>query len=267
VSLSSRSAAPLSAAEECSLKPKDTFQECANCPQMLVVPAGSFTMGSPASEPERGRDEDPQHDVTFKRPFAVGEFAVTFAEWDACVADGGCSGYRPSDQGWGRGRRPVINVSWDDANAYVAWLSSKTGKTYRLLTEAEYEYVARARTTTAYPWGSAIGKNNANCIRCGSEWGGKETAPVGSFAANWFGLYDTVGNVWEWTQDCYHDSYGGARSDGSAWTSGDCSRRVLRGGSWGDVPLDLRSANRFWYPSDVRYYGVGFRVGRTLLTP
>ena len=267
VSLSSHSAVPLSAPDECSLKRTDTFKECANCPQMLVVPAGSFTMGSPESEPYRGRDEDPQHDVTFKRPFAVGEFAVTFADWDACVADGGCNGYRPSDQGWGRGRRPVINVSWGDANAYVAWLSSKTGKTYRLLTEAEYEYVARAGTTTAYPWGNAIGKNNANCNGCGGEWGGKETAPVGSFAANGFGLYDTVGNVWEWTQDCYHDSYGGARSDGSAWTSDDCSGRVLRGGSWINIPQLLRSAIRLRNTSDFRLDHFGFRVGRTLITP
>jgi formylglycine-generating enzyme required for sulfatase activity len=127
------------------------------------------------------------------------------------VADGGCNGYKPSDQGWGRGYRPVINVSWDDAKAYVAWLAKKTDKFwYRLLTEAEYEYAARAGTTTAYPWGSAIGKNNANCDGCGSQWDGKQTAPVGSFAANGFGLYDMVGNVSAWTEDCYHDSYSGA---------------------------------------------------------
>ena len=151
------------AAEEHSLKPKDTFKECGNWPQMIVLPAGTFTMGSLG----RLSDEGPPHAVTFARQFAVGQFHVTFEEWDACFADGGCNDYKPSDQGWGRGRRPVIN-SWDDAKAYVAWLSNKTGKMYRLLTEAEYEYATRAGTRTAYPWGNSIGKNNANCYSCGS---------------------------------------------------------------------------------------------------
>ena len=139
--------------QEKALKPKDTFKECANCPEMMVVPAGSFTMGSPTSEPEHSADEGPQHMVTIARQFAVGRFEVTFDEWDACAADGGCNSYKPSDEGWGRGRRPVINVSWDDAKAYVAWLSKKTGKSYRLLSGAEYEYATRAGTQTAYPWG------------------------------------------------------------------------------------------------------------------
>ena len=143
-SLASRSAAPLSAQEECALKPKDEFKECPTCPVMVVVPSGSFTMGSPASEPERSSDEGPQHQVTIGKAFAVGKFAVTFEEWDACVAGGGCNGYRPEDQGWGRGKQPVINVSWNDAKAYIAWLSNKTGKTYRLLSESEWEYTARA---------------------------------------------------------------------------------------------------------------------------
>jgi len=264
----SRSAAPLSAAEECSLQAKDTFKECANCPQMLVVPAGSFTMGSPASEPGRRSHEGPQHTVTIARQYAVGQFELTFDEWDACVAGGVCNGYQPSDhtdQGWGRGHRPVINVSWDDAKAYLAWVAKKTGKPYRLLTEAEYEYAARAGTTTAYPWGSAIGKNNANCDGCGSQWDNKQTAPVGSFAANGFGLYDMVGNVWAWTEDCYHDSYNGAPTDGSAWNRGDCGRRVLRGGAWYFDPQVLRSAFRGGDPYDVRAGYIGFRVGRTLM--
>jgi formylglycine-generating enzyme required for sulfatase activity len=142
--------APLSAAEERALKPKDSFKECAQCPEMVVVPAGSFTMGSPDSEEGRIEEEGPQHRVTFGRSFGVGKFAVTFEEWDACVADGGCNGYKPSDAGWGRGRRPAINVSWDDAKAYVGWLSRKTGKTYRLLSEAEREYATRAGTTTPF---------------------------------------------------------------------------------------------------------------------
>ena len=256
---------PLSPTQERALKPKDTFKECGNCPQMLVVPAGSFMMGSPASEPERGSDEGPQHTVTIGRQFAVDPFALTFDEWDACVADGGCNGYKPSDEGWGRGRQPVINVSWDDAKAYLAWLAGKTGTPYRLLSEAEYEYATRAGTTTAYPWGNVIGKNNAHCNGCGTQWwNGKQAAPVGSLAANGFGLYDMVGNVWEWTGDCYHDSYNGAPADGSAWTSGDCSRRVIRGGSWLNDPQVLRSAYRGRNSTGSRYNFLGFRVGRTL---
>ncbi len=208
----STQAAPLSPIQEKALKPKDTFKECANCPEMVVVPAGSFTMGSPTTEPGHSVDESPQHTVTIVRPFAIGRFEVTFDEWDACAADGGCNGYKPADEGWGRARRPVINVSWDDAEAYIAWLSKKTGKSYRLPSGAEYEYATRAGTQTAYPWGKAIGTNNANCHACGSKWDAKQTAPVGSFAPNGFGLYDMVGNVREWTEDCYHDSYLGAAS-------------------------------------------------------
>jgi formylglycine-generating enzyme required for sulfatase activity len=243
VSLSTRPAMPLCAPEERALKPKDVFKECEQCPEMVVVPVGTFTMGAPPNAPGRFAHEGPQHRVTFGRPFAVGQFALTFEEWDACVTDGGCNGYKPSDAGWGRGRRPVTNVSWNDAKGYVAWLSNKTGKTYRLLTEAEYEYATRAGTQTVYPWGYNIGKGNANCHDCGSQWDGKQTAPVGSFPANAFGLSDMVGNAMEWTEDCYHDSYNGAPADGSAWTTGgDCSRRVVRGGSWNDFPDILRSA-------------------------
>ncbi len=260
-------ASALSPTQERALKPGETFQECTNCPVMMVVPAGSFTMGSPVNEPGRYDDEGPQHTVTFAQQFAVGQHELTFDEWDACVAEGGCDGYKPSDQGWGRGRRPVMNVSWDDANAYVTWLATKTGKSYRLLSESEYEYAMRAGTTTAYPWGDAVGKNNADCKGCGSQWDGKETAPVGSFAANGFGLYDMVGNLWEWTEDCYHDSYRGAPTDGSAWTAGDCSGRVLRGGSWNDDPQNLRSASRVRNSADFRYDDIGYRVARTLLTP
>jgi formylglycine-generating enzyme required for sulfatase activity len=257
--------APLSPESARALKPKDSFKECYyGCPEMIVVPAGSFMMGSPSSEQGRSADESPQHSVTIARPFAVGRFAVTFDEWDACVADSGCNGYTPSDQGWGRGHRPVINVSWDDANTYVAWLTGKTGNSYRLLSEAEFEYAARAGTQTAYSWGNGIGNGNANCNGCGSQWDEKQqTAPVGSFAANALGLYDMAGNVWEWAQDCYHDNYSGAPSDGSAWASGYCAR-VVRGGSWYGTPQDLRSANRLDNTPDYRRSSVGFRVGRTL---
>jgi formylglycine-generating enzyme required for sulfatase activity len=255
---------PLSPERERALKPKDTFKECEKCPEMVVVPTGRFTMGSPASEQGRDVDESPQHSVTIAKPIAVGRFAVTFDEWDACVADGGCDGYKPSDQGWGRGRRPVINVSWEDSMTYVDWLSRKTGKPYRLLTEAEWEYAARASSTTAYYWGDEIGKGNANCNGCSSKWDNEQTSPVGSFIANAFGLYDMAGNVWQSVQDCYHESYKEAPIDGSPWTSGDCSRRVIRGGSWISYPLLLRSAGRFWNTSNSRGNLLGFRVGRTL---
>ena len=223
-------------------------------------------MGSSASEPGRGDYESPQHGVTFDRPFAVGQFELTFDEWEACVADSGCI-YKPSDYGWGRGRRPVINVDFGDAKTYVAWLSKKTGKPYRLLSDAEYEYAARAGTTTAYPWGDVVGNNNANCNRCGSQWDNKQTAPVGSFAANRFGLYDMVGNVWEWTEDCGNGSYNGAPADGSAWMSGDCDYRIWRGGSWDFNPWNLRSASRTWHSTNLRNNNLGFRVARTLLIP
>jgi formylglycine-generating enzyme required for sulfatase activity len=261
----------LSAAQERSLKRGDIFQECANCPQMVVVPPGNFVMGLPTDQTyftyPHGEDKlRPQHNVTIAKPFAVSKFELTFAEWDACVADGGCDGYKPNDHGWGRGQRPVIAVNWFDATAYVAWLSKKTGKPYRLLSEAEYEYAARAGTTTAYPWGNEIGKNNANCNGCGSQWDVRQTAPVGSFAPNQFGLYDMVGNVQERTEDCWHNDYNGAPTDGSAWTSGDCSVRVIRGGSWGSAPYDLRSAARYANGKREDDDG-GIRVGRTLLMP
>ena len=202
--------------------------------------------------------------MTISQPFAVGKYEVTFAEWDACVADGGCGGHRPEDSGWGRGRRPVINVSWDDAKAYVRWLNRKTGKQYRLPSEAEWEYAARAGTTTRYNWGDDIGRNRANCANCGSRWDLKQTAPVGSFAANPFGLHDVHGNVWEWVEDCRSGNYKGAPTDASAWTDGDCSSRVLRGGSWFDGPRNLRSADRIRFRAGNRHFGFGFRVARTL---
>lgn len=264
---------PLSPERERALKPKDTFKECDVCPEMVVVPAGTFTMGSPKSEKERDDWEGPQHRVTFARPLAVGEFAVTFDEWDACVADGGCDGYRPGDQGWGRGKRPVINVNWDDAKAYIAWLSRRTGKTYRLLSEAEREYVTRAGTTTAFWWANVIATSKANYAGY-STYGGsrtgeyrQRTVPVDSFQPNPWGLYQVHGNVWEWTEDCWNPSYAGAPTDGSAWTRGDCGRRVVRGGSWAYAPGDLRSASRGSLGTTIQDVNYGFRVARALITP
>ena len=209
--------------------------------------------------------------MTIAKPFAVSKYELTFADWDACVAGGGCNGYKPVDQGWGRGQQPAVNVNWDDAQAYVAWLAEMTGKTYRLLSEAEYEYAARAGTTTAYPWGDDIkldGQAMADCDGCGSKWDAQQTAPVGSFAPNKFGLYDMVGNVFEWTEHCVHKNYDGAPADGSAWIAGgDCTTVILRGGSWNGTPVYLRSANRGGGTTGTRGNNLGFRVGRTLLAP
>lgn len=257
----------LTAARERALKPKDSFKECTDCPEMVVVPAGSFMMGSPSTEKNRSSNEGPLHSVTIGKPFAVAKFELMFAEWDACVDHGDCVPHVP-DSGWGRGRQPAINVSWDDAQRYVAWLSRVTGKHYRLFTEAEYEYAARAGTQTAYPWGDDIKLNGevmANCNGCGSKWDAKRTAPVGSFPANTFGLYDMVGNVFEWTEDCYHPNYQGAPASGSAWIAGGtCTDRILRGGAWYGDPRLLRSADRLWVSSVGRDNFAGFRVGRTL---
>jgi formylglycine-generating enzyme required for sulfatase activity len=247
-------------------KPGESFKDCAtNCPEMVVIPSGSFAMGSTIYELAYRPSEGPQHKITIAEPFAVSKFEVTFAEWDTCAADGDCAA-RVSDEGWGRDRQPIINVGWDDAQRYVTWLSKITGKRYRLLTEAEYEYAARAGTRTAYPWGDEVGRNNANCAGCGSRWDLTQPAPVGSFRPNQFGLYDMVGNVWEWVEDCLHEDYNGAPpDDGSAWmTGGDCSKRRLRGGSWASVPDEVRSANRSRGRNDDRSNIIGFRVGRSL---
>jgi formylglycine-generating enzyme required for sulfatase activity len=261
----------LTAADERNLQPGHPFRECdKDCPEMMVLPAGAFMMGSPSTEKGRHGYEDDghgrQHRVTFAKPFAVSKYEVTFADWDACVAVGGCrsSEGRANDAGWGRGSQPLIYVSWDDAKAYVAWLSRMTGKTYRLLSEAEWEYAARAGSDAAYSWGEEIGRDNANCADCGSKWDGRQTAPVGSFAANAFKLHDVHGNVWEWVEDCFHDNYAGAPGDGSVWAGGDCRYRVVRGGGWGDDPSGLRAANRGGYTPGLRGYAVGFRVVRTL---
>ena len=243
-------------------------RECAECPKMVVVPPGRFRMGDLTGD--GWSDERPIHEVTIAYPLAVGRYEVTFAEWDACVAAGGCT-HRPSDLGWGRGSRPVLDVSWDDAQTYVNWLSRKTGKPYRLLSEAEWEYVARAGTTTKYWWGNEADHAHANygkdeCCQgmaAGADrWG--NTSPVGSFKPNAFGLFDTAGNLAEWVEDCMSNDEG-APADGSAWLSGGgCDRRVMRGGDYMSSPRYLRSAHRSSEPVDYRIYYIGFRVARTL---
>ena len=264
-----RAAAPLKASEEHALRAADHFKECDACPGMTVVPAGSFTMGSPADEPRRSLHEV-QVEVAIFEPFAVGIFAVTFDEWDYCVAEGGCSGYRPSDEGWGRGKRPVINVRWDDAMAYVAWLSRKTGKPYRLLSETEREYATRAGTTTPFWWGASITPAQANYHGSYVFPGGakgvfrNQPVPVDAFEPNPWGLYGVHGNVWEWTDDCWSESNAGNPGNGRARKSGDCSSRVLRGGGWMNSPVALRSANRYYDAIVNRNIDVGFRVARAL---
>ena len=256
--------------EQKKWRPGKVFQDCNECPEMVVVPAGSYMMGSPGSEEGRDDDEGPVHRVTIAEPFAVGVHEVTFAEWDACVRDGGCGGYRPDDEGWGRGRRPVINVSWENAQRYVRWLSRETGQEYRLLSESEWEYAARAGTATPFHYGRTISTSQANYDGNYTYGAGSEgeyrarTVPVGSFGANGFGLHDVHGNVWEWVEDCWNGSYRGAPSDGSAWQRGNCDRRVVRGGSWYFKPWFLRSANRYWFESVFRNFNLGFRVARTL---
>ena len=235
------------------LKPEtgESFKDCVDCPEMVVIPAGSFTMGSPQTE-------GPQHIVLFVQPFAMGKYVVTFAEWDSCVSGGGCS-HRPSDQGWGRGRRPVINVSWDDAKEYARWLSEKTGKDYRLPSESEWEYTARAGTRTAYHTGESISPTQANF-----DNERQQTAEVGSYSPNSFGIYDVHGNVWEWVEDCWNDSYNGAPGDGLPWTTGICERRVERGGSWSETSRNIRSASRNYDSGSWRRNSAGFRIARTL---
>ena len=195
----------------------------------------------------------------------MSRYDVTFADWDACVAVGECPA--APNGGWGEGARPVINVSLGDAQKYVAWLSQITGEPYRLLSEAEWEYAARADRPTAYFWGDDVGVANSDCIGCGSPWDGKETSPVGSFKPNPFGLYDMAGDVWQFVQDCPHDNYDGAPSDGSVWAGGDCSRHSVRGGSSNSPPQDIRSARRYKISTDTRDTGLGFRIARTLLAP
>jgi len=254
---------PVSPTKDPALAPGKEFQDKLKDgtlgPKMVVIPAGSFLMGSPPNEPERGSTaNERQHKVDVKA-FAIGKYEVTFEEYDRFAEATGRE--KPSDEGWGRGSRPVINVSWYDAVAYAEWMSTQTGQRYRLPTEAEWEYAARAGTQTAYWWGVAPGSNRANCDGCGSRWDSKQTAPVGSFSANPFGLYDTAGNVWEWTCSAYDKDYGGKElSCTCSEPSGPC---VLRGGSWHSDPRGVRGAARG--RTDPLYGGVGrgFRLART----
>ena len=254
----------LSAQATRSLKPGDPFRECAkDCPEMIVIGIGAFEMGSPETEKGRESNEGPMRRVLLNHPFAVSTYDITFDEWDVCAATGGCA--QVLDNGFGRGRKPAISMTWDEAKQYVSWLSLMTGQQYRLLSEAEYEYAARAHTTTPYSWGDDIGKSMANCNGCGSQWDNRETSPVGSFAPNGFGLYDMHGNVWKWLEDCYDDNLSSIPLDGSPRTLTDCNRHAQRGGAWYNQPVDLRSAYRTGNVAAFRDTGLGLRVARTLI--
>jgi formylglycine-generating enzyme required for sulfatase activity len=226
---------------------------------MVALPAGTFVMGSPKGEGYD--DERPQRSIRLDAPLAVGKFEVTWEEYNLCRYDGPCDA-APED-GFGGGRRPVTNVSFNDATTYADWLSARTGHRYRLLSEAEWEYAARAGSTTSYPWGPRILPGKANCDGCGGNWNGNATAPVGTFAANAFGLHDMQGNVWEWVQDCFAVSYGaGHPRNGSAFQPKGCVTRIIRGGSWNTTPSRLRSANRLQSEPLDRVREIGFRVAR-----
>jgi formylglycine-generating enzyme required for sulfatase activity/DNA-binding beta-propeller fold protein YncE len=240
------------------------FRDCEACPVMVELPPGHFRMGS---TPDEAIDEVPKHlhhvlerekpqvEVEIAYPLAIGKYEMTFAEWDHCVEQGGCS-YRPQDAGWGRGNRPVIHVNRADAVEYLSWLARHTGKPYRLPSEAEWEYAARGGTTTARHWGEAIGRNNAACDGCGSKWDKRRPAPAGSFAPNAFGLHDMLGNVREWTSDCWNPDLSEAPRDGSPnpgrrkyWENGECRWPMQRGGDYDTFAWALRAGYRTsWRP-------------------
>jgi formylglycine-generating enzyme required for sulfatase activity len=304
VSLSSLSL-PLAKAQELLLKPNDTFKECEECPEMVVIPAGSFLMGAPEDEKGRFNYEGPQHLVTLAQPFAIGRFEVTVDEFAAFVNE---TGYLEGPSCWTsdgkiedreklswrnpgyqqNGSHPAACLSWNDAKAYVAWLSEKTSRNYRLLSETEWEYAARAGSKTRFYFGDDdqnaicehanladqtsrkmrfLSSNIDNYFPSCSD-GNLYTAPVGRFLPNAFGLYDMLGNVREWVEDCFATAgYLNAPSDGSAWTWSACRSHVLRGGSFSTFSRSLRVANRYWDLNDHRSYDVGLRVARALITP
>ena len=253
------------------------FRECDQCPVMVVVPPGRFDMGNPDDETDHYDDQGPVHIVTIRERFAVGKFEVTFAEWAACVSDRGCEEIELDDQDWGRGKKPVVYMTHDSALSYVSWLKQKTGGSYRLLTEAEWEYAARAGTTTVHSWGDEFRGDLAHCWDCTERFDLSMPAPVGSFPANDFGLHDMHGNVWEWVEDCWNERYDGAPTNGSAWMDGMdvyCDKHVIRGGSYKSPAFRLGSAVRvgrgfpekssYWYVHDIWHSTLGFRVARTL---
>lgn len=253
----------------------DIIQDCESCPEMLPIGPGAFDMGASNWFAYRSLDHDARNSrtVKFDYSFAISRHEITFAQWDACAADGGCQGYIPPDEGWGRKNYPVIHVSWHDAISFTHWLSETTGNNYRLPTEAEWEFAARGGSELDFPWGRQPSHEYANfgedaCPPCTGKVTGADrwlnSAPVGSFVANGFGIHDTSGNVYEWVQDCFNESYKGAPSDGSADTSGDCENRRIRGGAWYSDPGRIRPSYRAWQTPNQRDNVIGFRVAREL---
>jgi formylglycine-generating enzyme required for sulfatase activity len=242
---------------------RDRLKSGSEGPEMIVVPTGKFRMGD--IQGKHGKNEQPVHEVHIARRFAMSRYEITFDQYDDFAKATGRD--LPDDEGWGRGRQPVIHVLWNDAVAYAKWLFQQTGKHYRLPTEAEWEYAARGGTETVYWWGNEIKQGLANCVGCGSRWAGKQPAPVGSFKSNQFGLYDTAGNVAERVQDCWHENYEGAPTEGSAWeekNGGDCGRRVIRGGSSFKAHDFARSSHRFSNRPTRRSRTLGFRLVREI---
>lgn len=238
---------------------QDGLRNGAPAPSMVALRGGVFRRGDLSGDGDR--DESPARELRL-RPFSISIHEVAFEDYDRFCADTGRA--FPDDQGWGRGRRPVVNVSWDDAQAYVGWLSGQTGEVYRLPTDAEWEYAARGGTDTRYWWGDDVGQDLANCAGCGSLWDGERSAPVGRFAPNGFGLHDTAGNVFEWVGDCWHDTYAEAPLDGSALETVGCGKRVIRGGAWSFPPKEIRSSNRWRDFPERRSDDTGFRIVREL---
>ena len=234
------------------------IKDCPACPTVIALPRGDFVMGSNTADPS----ERPAHPVSISRPFAIGKYEVTNEQWNACVAGGGCPRLAGGESA--PNNAPARDLSWDDARRYVAWLSKTSGKTYRLPTEAEWEYAARGGTATRYWWGDQMRAGNANCKGCGEPWQQDAPAEVGSFAANPYGLHDVNGSVWEWVGDCWHSSYRGAPADGRSWDEPNCRTRVIRGGSWREGADYMLSSTRFKYGASVRQSQNGFRVARDL---
>ncbi len=240
--------------------PFSFFKDCETCPELVALPAGEFIMGAD----ERHKVENPAHKVAIAKAFAIGRYEVTFDEWRACFDAGACGDEMPDDHHWGMGQRPVMNITWWDAQAYIRWIKKTTGHKYRMPSEAEWEYAARAGTTTAYSWGSdATGLALGNCRDCGEKIS-HQTEPVGSFKPNPWGLYDVHGNLWEWVADCWYPSNADAPDDGSVRVAEKCRERVMRSGSWYYFSKNLRSSWRFKNDARVRSYGIGFRVAREL---
>jgi formylglycine-generating enzyme required for sulfatase activity len=248
----------------CAPTAPTSFSDCSDCPIMMLIPAGTYMMGSPGSEPFRGLEDQRRVSIA---SFALSKYEITFAEWDSCIADGGCKGPAPIDEGWGRDSRPVVGVSWDMAQSYVEWLSQKTGKSYRLPSETEWEYAARAGTATPFSFGATITTNQANYDGSTGFADGpagvnrRQTLAVGSFPANAFGLHDMHGNAQEWMEDCWNDGYtADAPTNSAPYLTPECGEHALRGGSWQSPPGEIRSAARAGMRRDEQLTTVGFRV-------